>query len=111
MFRRVIDGAADDSVELASTEEIERLCETFGALADPTRLRILTALLCGERCVNELAETLGISQSAASHQLKLLRALRLVKHRRVGRKVCYSLDDEHIVHLIRVCTEHVRERR
>jgi len=105
MFREV-----EGTTELASSEEIERLCETFGALADPTRLRILTTLLSGERCVNELAEALGISQSAVSHQLKLLRALRLVRHRRVGRRVCYLLDDEHIVQLVRVCTEHVRER-
>lgn len=84
-----------------------RLAETFKALSDPTRVRILSALSHGELCVCDLAACLGMSQSAISHQLRLLRALRLVKFAKRGRMAYYSLDDAHIEDLFRAGMEHV----
>ncbi|HEX9614142.1 MAG TPA: metalloregulator ArsR/SmtB family transcription factor [Bacteroidota bacterium] len=86
------------------------LAETFNALSDPTRLRIVLALLRTELCVLDIALLLGISESAVSHQMRLLKTLRLVKHRREGKMVFYSLDDEHIEDLIRIARRHVGER-
>ena len=78
----------------------EALAETFRALGDPTRVRLLTALAQAELCVCDLAALAGISESATSHQLRLLRSLRLVRTRRDGRMVYYRLDDDHIVKLL-----------
>ena len=86
-----------------------RLAETFAALADTTRLRIIDALAKEELCVCDLCAVVGLSQSAVSHQLRLLRDLRLVKHRRAGRLVYYSLDDRHIEALFAMGLEHVLE--
>lgn len=72
------------------------LAETFQALADPTRLRIISALMGGDRCVNDLAGLLAMTQSAISHQLRILRNLHLVKYCKDGRTVYYALDDDHI---------------
>ena len=80
----------------------ERLAGIFKALADPTRVRIVSLLAQIELCVGDLAEALEMSMSAVSHQLRLLRALRLVKSRRDGKHVYYELDDEHI-HTIFLC--------
>jgi ArsR family transcriptional regulator, lead/cadmium/zinc/bismuth-responsive transcriptional repressor len=91
-------------------KRLEGLAETFKVLADPTRLRIALTLLHREMCVHDIAASVSISESAASHQLRLLRSLRLVKHRREGKQIFYSLDDHHIEQLIRVATEHVTER-
>ena len=85
-----------------------RLAELFQALADPTRVRILSALWAGELCVCDLAAALGMTQSAVSHQLRTLRQLRLVKRRKAGQMVYYSLDDEHVVALFRQGVDHVR---
>ncbi len=87
--------------------QAQRLAEMFKMLADPTRLRIITALAEGEVCVHELADALKLSQSAVSHQLRLLRQQGLVRTRRVGRHVYYHLDDEHVYHLLRQALEHV----
>lgn len=84
-----------------------RLAETFQALSDPTRVRIISALSHGELCVCDLAAALGMSQSAISHQLRLLRTLRLVKGSKRGRMVYYSLDDAHISSLFQSGMEHV----
>ena len=88
---------------------LESLAETFKALGDPTRLRMLTALAEAELCVCDLATLVGISESAASHQLRLLRTLRLVRSRREGRMVHYRLDDHHIVGLLALGLDHVGE--
>lgn len=90
---------------------VAALGEIFKALGDPTRLRLLTALGQAELCVCDLATLVGISESAASHQLRLLRALRLVRARRDGRMVHYRLDDDHIVRLLAQGLEHVGEAR
>jgi DNA-binding transcriptional ArsR family regulator len=87
----------------------ETLAETFRVLGDPTRVRILDALSHGELCVCDLAMLTGLSESATSHQLRLLRALRLVRPRRAGRMVFYSLDDRHIMSLFRQGLRHVEE--
>jgi len=84
------------------------LAEFFGALADPTRVRILSALTAGEMCVCDLAATLGMTQSAISHQLRTLRQLRLIKHRKAGRMVYYTLDDEHVSLLFQEGLDHVK---
>jgi DNA-binding transcriptional ArsR family regulator len=86
------------------------LAETFRLLGDMTRVRILDALSCSELCVCDIARLLGLSESAVSHQLRLLRGLRLVRPRRAGRQVFYALDDEHIVKLFREGLRHVEER-
>lgn len=85
-----------------------RLADIFKALSDPTRLRIISALSQAELCVCDLAASLGMSQSAISHQLRLLRSLRLVRGAKRGRMVYYSLDDDHVDVLFRNGMEHVR---
>src|SRR6478672_518878 len=85
------------------------LAETFKVLGDTTRVRILDALSHAELCVHELAERVGISESAISHQLRLLRGMRLVRPRRDGRLVYYAVDDQHILELLRQALTHVEE--
>ncbi len=84
-----------------------RLAQTFKALSDPTRVRIISALSHDELCVHDLAACLGMSQSAISHQLRTLREMRLVRFRKEGRHVYYALDDEHIHDLFHQGLEHV----
>jgi DNA-binding transcriptional ArsR family regulator len=88
---------------------VQDIAATFSVLGDPTRIRILAALAAGELCVCDIATLAGISESAVSHQLRLLRGMRLVRPRRAGRQVFYSLDDQHIVQLMRVAITHVQE--
>lgn len=85
------------------------LAETFKVLGDTTRVRILDALARSELCVCDIARLLGLSESAVSHQLRLLRGIRLVRPRRAGRMVFYALDDQHIVRLFEQGLEHVQE--
>lgn len=94
---------------LLKDETILGLTETFKVLSDPTRLRIVLALSREEMCVLDIAGLLGVTESAISHQLRMLKTLRLVKHRKEGKMVFYSLDDEHIEDLIRVATRHISE--
>lgn len=89
--------------------EISALSETFKVLGDPTRLRTVLALAKEELCVCDLAALIGVTVSAISHQLRLLRGMRLVKHRKEGKMVYYSLDDEHIENIIREAQTHVLE--
>lgn len=90
-------------------DAVQGLADTFSALGDPTRVRILDALSHGELCVCDLAAVLGLSQSAVSHQLRLLRGIRLVRPRREGRVVFYALDDQHIISIFRQTLQHVEE--
>ncbi len=83
------------------------IARTFKALSDPTRVRLVTAILGEERCVHDLCEALELEQSAASHQLRILRDQRLVKNRRKGRHVFYSLDDEHVRKVLELALAHV----
>lgn len=96
---------------LTPSDSVQALADTFSALGDPTRVRILDALSHGELCVCDLAAVLKLSQSAVSHQLRLLRGLRLVRPRRDGRVVVYSLDDQHIMAIFRQTLQHVEESR
>ena len=86
------------------------LAETFKVLGDVTRVRILDAISRTEMCVGDIAQLLGLSESAVSHQLRLLRDQRLVKPRRAGQMIFYVLDDHHIVRLFAQGLEHVQER-
>jgi DNA-binding transcriptional ArsR family regulator len=95
---------------LTEPQAMRRLADLFATLADTTRLRILEALAHGELCVGELAATLNLSQSATSHQLRILRDLRLVKPRRAGRSVFYSLADDCVYRLVTQGLAHIREQ-
>ena len=86
------------------------LAETFRALADPSRAKIVYSLLRQELCVCDLAAVVGVSESAVSQHLRVLRTLRLVKSRRDGKVVYYSLDDLHIQVLLAVCLSHIQHR-
>jgi DNA-binding transcriptional ArsR family regulator len=95
---------------LMGESAVTALAETFKLLGDVTRVRILDALTRSELCVCDIARLLGLSESAVSHQLRLLRGVRLVRPRREGRMVFYTLDDQHIVGLFAQGLEHVEER-
>lgn len=94
---------------LSRGETIVQLAETFKVLADPSRLKILYALSHAELCVCDISCLMGASESAVSHQLRVLRAHRLVKYRRQGKMAYYSLDDEHIENLFNEGLRHVNE--
>jgi len=96
---------------LLPARTVEALADTFRVLGDPTRVRILDALSTGELCVCDIASLAGISESAVSHQLRLLRGLRLVRPRRAGRQVYYAVDDHHILELLNQAMTHVEEQR
>ncbi|MCL5291859.1 MAG: metalloregulator ArsR/SmtB family transcription factor [Actinobacteria bacterium] len=97
------------STALVSNEIARRLAETFKVLGDPTRIKIISALYEGELCVCDISAVVSLSQSAVSHQLGALRRERLVRRRRDGQKIFYSLDDEHIKRLLSECLDHVAE--
>ena len=88
----VRDGLSDEEV-------IKRTAELFKAVSDPTRLRIINALILSEMCVCDIATLLSMTQPAISHHLKILRQMQLVKYRREGKIVYYQLDDEHVRNL------------
>ncbi len=95
--------------EMLTDDEARNLSETFRVLADPTRSKIIYALLKTELCVCDIASILNISVSAVSHQLRLLRNMRLVKYRKEAKMVYYSLDDKHISKLFNEGLKHIRE--
>lgn len=95
---------------LPSDETFTVLAETFGALADSNRAKILHSLLNQELCVCDIACVVGISESAISQHLRILRTLRLVKQRKQGRMMYYSLNDEHIRQLLEICLDHTRHQ-
>jgi len=84
-----------------------QLADLFSALSDPTRLRIISVLLEAEMNVGDIAAQLGMTESAVSHQLRGLRYMRLVRSRKNGRQVFYSLDDDHVAKLYRMGLDHV----
>jgi len=94
---------------LTSIQETLDMAGLFKALSDPTRLRIVQALLLEELCVCDISEVVDVSISAISHQLRLLRNMRIVKFRKQGKQVYYSLDDEHITRLVKIALEHLKE--
>ena len=94
---------------LTDPETVAALADLFKVLGDPTRIRILQALHDTRLCVCDIAETLGMTQSAISHQLRVLRQARLVRARREGRSVFYALDDDHVAHMCEQGLLHVSE--
>ena len=93
--------------QMPSEEAIHVMAESFKALADPTRLRILALLFSGERGVGDIADHLAVSQSAVSHQLRLLRSLDIVRYRKEGREVYYDLADDHVRDILVRTFEHI----
>jgi DNA-binding transcriptional ArsR family regulator len=118
--------SGDDFIDLCETEQVDidsveyikscmiddgdalLLSEVFKVLGDPTRIKIIYSLSKKELCVCDIAAAIGMTQSAVSHQLRLLRGLRLVKFRKEGKMVVYSLDDEHILRLFSQGMEHIQ---
>ena len=104
----------EDSVErvraqMPEEEAVYEVAELFKVLGDSTRTRIICALSISELCVCDLSNLLNMSQSAISHQLRILKQGRIVKNRRAGKAVYYSLDDEHIKSLFSIAFDHVME--
>jgi DNA-binding transcriptional ArsR family regulator len=99
----------DEPEQLLRDETVGALADIFKVLGDPTRVRILDALSRGERSVCDLAALLRLTESAVSHQLRLLRNTRVVRARRAGRMVFYTLDDRHVLTLFRQGLRHVEE--
>lgn len=97
------------SVGPLALDEAQRMGEFFNVLGDPTRLRLISLLAEEEFCVCDLARALGMTDSAISHQLRALRAARVVSYRKEGRQVFYSLHDHHVVDLYRTVHEHLAE--
>ncbi|EGO5990931.1 ArsR family transcriptional regulator [Enterococcus sp. DIV1325a] len=91
-------------------EEIKQVSQLYKVLSDPTRLRILLLLKEGEHNVTVISEQLGMEQSAVSHQLKLLRDSRVVKARREGKTIFYTLDDHHVIDILNQTFEHIEHR-
>jgi DNA-binding transcriptional ArsR family regulator len=104
--RRSIDTARR---ALPDEPVVTTMAETFKVLGDPNRLRIVIALSHAELCTLDIARTLNMSESAVSHQLRLLKTLRLVRQRKDGRLVFTALDDEHIEDLLRIARRHASE--
>lgn len=103
--------AAQARASLPDERSVAEATYFLKLLGDPTRLNILSALQHTELCVCDLAHVIGLSESAVSHQLRLLRGGRLVAFRKEGRTVYYRLADEHVTALIRAALEHAREER
>lgn len=96
--------------EILNPEKAKRMAEFFALLGDPNRLRILSILAKQELCVCDIAAILEMSESAVSHQLRTLRAIRLVRYQKHGRKVFYRLLDRHVLELYRSVAEHLDEQ-
>lgn len=95
---------------LEEEKDIYILSNTFKALSDPTRLKIIYTLAKSQLCVCDIASILGMTQSAISHQLRLLRDMKLVKFRKEGKLVIYSLDDSHVLELLEQGLDHVKHK-
>ena len=103
----------ENATELDETmpdeEILYDLADLFKVFSDTTRIKILYALMPGERCVSEIAETIGVTQSAVSHQLRILKTARLVKFQRDGKNVLYSLADDHVYTVLTQGMNHICE--
>jgi DNA-binding transcriptional ArsR family regulator len=94
---------------MPAAEDVAALAETFRGLGDPTRLRLVRALMAEELCVCDLATLVGASQPTVSHSLRALRQLRLVRYRKEGKIAYYAIDDEHVRQLVDIGFAHVAE--
>ncbi len=97
------------NINIENTDKIDEMCDFFKSLSDPTRMKIVLTISSGEICVNDIAAKINMTKSAVSHQLAYLKRLRLIKSRKEGKEVFYSLDDEHVNLLINSAWEHVNE--
>ncbi len=102
--------AARAKANMPADDEVTEVCGEFKALAEPSRLKILLALRQGEMCVYHIVEAVGGTQSAVSHQLRILRDNRIIKARRDGQNIAYSLADEHVVALLELACAHLNCR-
>ena len=98
------------SAQLEKDYQLAPMAEFFQSFSDQTRLKIINALMISELCVRDLAEIAGMSLPAVCHHMRHLRQLRLVQHRRQGKNVIYSLNDEHIGMLFDICRTHLAEK-
>lgn len=96
--------------EMPTEDVVLSLAELFKALGDPTRVKILSCLQMSDMCVGDIADKLGMSTSAISHQLRVLKAIKLVKGTKEGKEVRYSLDDDHVTLIMRCGLTHVNEK-
>jgi DNA-binding transcriptional ArsR family regulator len=103
------DQIAQVNAVLKPEGAIRRTAELFGVLSDPTRVRIILALSKAELCVGDLAQVVSASDSAVSHQLRILRNLGLVEYRKEGKLALYSLSDEHLERILKESLDHVSE--
>ena len=90
-------------------EILEQIAELFKGFADPTRVHILSLLARSELCVTDIAEAVELSQSAISHQLRMLKQMHLIKYRREGKNILYSLADDHVKTILEMGLEHLLE--
>ena len=95
------------SLAMPDDEQVEEIALGFKAISEPSRLKILFALSCGELCVEHLTQAVGGNQSAVSHQLKTLRDRRIIRSRRQGKQIFYSIADGHVLTMITVAKEHL----
>lgn len=102
------DEQRQETMEDLDEEVLFLVSQTFKALGDPTRIRILNLLSKGEHAVNEVGELLNLKQSTVSHQLRFLKNMRLVKFRREGTTLYYSQDDEHVMAVLQQTIEHAK---
>ncbi|MDW8422643.1 MAG: metalloregulator ArsR/SmtB family transcription factor [Pseudanabaenaceae cyanobacterium SKYGB_i_bin29] len=100
-----------EGVEPLGVEKAQRMAEFFSLLGDANRLRILSVLSQQELCVHDIASVLGMTESAVSHQLRVLRNLRLVSYRKEKRKVYYQLQDHHVLDLYNAVADHIDEEQ
>lgn len=96
-------------MKLLDEDKIIDLAELFKIFGDSTRVKIINILLSNELCVNEITEIIGSTQSAISHQLRILKASKLVKYQKKGKEVYYSLSDDHVEKIFKLGCEHINE--
>ena len=110
-FAHLIDPAKLEQVKnlMPDEQNIIDLSQLFGVLSDSTRLKIVVALQETELCVHEIAAAVHMSVSAVSHQLRLLKTMKLVRFRKEGKMVYYQLDDDHVKQLLKIASQHVSE--
>lgn len=94
-------------MQVPDRESAEQIAALFKGFGDPTRVHILTLLIDGERCVGEIADAMALSQSAVSHQLRILKGMRLVRFRREGKNLLYSLADEHVLCILQTGMDYI----
>ena len=96
-------------MKLLDEYKIIDLSELFKIFGDSTRIKIINILIGEEQCVNEISDKINVSQSAVSHQLRILKASKLVKYRKEGNMIYYSIDDDHIEKIFKMGCEHINE--